>query len=1181
MSIPSLLDALASRLLRNDDDSPSAVQAKRRFSESVLLGNTSQLDASIQYTSVIDPQVALNGVALSWEIAQRFDHSSAVRLLLDRLKLCPTIPNAIYSSLPSYYGYKDETKAQLAFTEQTATLQLLYSLYSLQTADSADPTQKFNPQEHKLTKYANEARRMLEQGSDREQKELGWFFAAPTVESRSHRDTSNSAQLSINDTSFDTIWSHLLSTEVPTEDGTKTVLRHPVFSSPALGSTESPLESKPQEVNIDLLKADPTQQHRLDALGSLFGALRFPHPSLVLRSTLPQMPQHNQERLPSMRMDIADDRIGPLELPTLKLPSKDSVAPWVSIQSWKSSTMLPEKPIDSLGDDNSLYRGDSVEIGEVVSKPSTVAEFLERTWHGAANPLAPWQRLEIEGAVPVEEDPLEWRDRLVYRARLLNAVSQAVSITLEEYQEHIAALFPDSLQTTNALCNAFKRFLNFWRGELLFSKREPIPRNVTPPQPSALLNLVPALPEHITSELERSLEVSHQEASADPELNDFFESFHRIVSTSGSCTQILHLHQLLKSVLDSPTQAFRFPIGAEAINKLTEICIATEQDPILTRGISRQVLSLSLVPVAKFISEWLFWGALPPHRDFFIERIDESSPSTVDSHTELNASISSSSTLNASNNSLAASPSVTWLSGFSIKSSHVPSFLRPHIDLLLKTGVLVQISNELERIKPVQKDALTNRMPREKNVSAPLLRPVWRLPDLYSYYDQIYEYIGSSEVVSDEEWALAEALKSSGCDGLVSVEKSLSDSFVAPIQIQFDTISPRVCRRIIDEWGLLDTIERLKRDYFGTLITAAFEALPLGVDLLDGSSSSHTLDRLRFIFAENIQASLERLGYRLALEKIPKCSGIDVLENIFIEPTFLQWPLTVLITPAHIAQYNSIFVLLAKMTRTRAALNSVWTNLSHATRLAHREASSYEQARKKRHEEGSDQSIFEIDYPSIFSVQHKASIFCHQLEHFWSQLYAFIVQQVQHSCFHKVKTDIEKAYHFEELVNTHQEYINAVTKCALLDTNSRALLLIIEKTLHLVHKFRQQIRYSLADPSKWEVRARKQPLSVVDASVSLEQSLFGASRPLLPISTPSSDEMNTSVFEQANYQPDELEGLVSTTRGEFEKCMKFLMAVLLKLLSRGYEPHMAALVTSINWNKFYFSGPELMGQGQS
>lgn len=1182
MSIPSLLDALALRLLPSGDHSTAALQARRRFSERVLLGNAAKSDSSSYSSGPIDPHVALNGVALSWEIAQRFDHSSAFRLLLDRLRVCTSIPNAIYSTLPQYSGYTDAAKPQLSFSEQTATLQFLYSLYSLQCASSADEPLQSKPREHRLTKYADDARRILEQGSHHEQKEVGWFFAAPSSEPRSRQAPNNSAQLSINDTSFDTIWSHLLSKEPHSDESSKTVLHHPVFSSPALGSIESPLESKLITPNFDILKADPTQKHRLDALGSLFGALRFPHPSLVLRSALPDMVPHNQEKLPMMRMDIKDDRIGRMELPSLDLFAKQEVPSWVALQSWKPTTMLPDMPNLPTEAEEGDNHGHS-EAQRVVSKPVTVAEFLERTWHGSAGPLAPWQRLEIEGAVPVEQDPLEWKDRLVYRARLLNAVSLAVVISLEDYQDHITTVFPDSLQTANALCGAFRRFLNFWRGELLFSDRKlSTDRNVAPPDTLALKDVVPPLPQHITAALERDLEEKHQQSAQSADVKDFFDSFQRIVSTSGSCTQILHLHQLLKSVLAPPTHASRFPIGAEALNKMTEICIATEMDPILTRGISRQILTLSLVPVARFIAEWLFWGALPPHRDFFIERIETAPTPASDSTKPLNESIeSSSSTLNASTVSESATspaPSPHWLSNYSIKSSHVPSFMLPHVDLLLKTGVLVHICNELERIKP----SADSSPSFSEHTSTPVLRPVWRLTDLYAYYDDISKYIGAKEEeVSDDEWEMAAALKESGCDGIVSVEKSLQDSFVVPIEIQFNAISPRVCRRLVDEWHLLEAIERLKRDYFGTLVVAAFEALPLGVELLDGSSSSHTLDRLRVIFAENIQATLERLGYRLALEKIPKCKGIDILENILIEPTFLQWPLNIMITPAHIAQYNSVFVLLAKMTRTRAALNSVWTNLSHATRLAHREATSYRNNLKKRREEGTEESIFEIDYNSIFGVQHKASIFCHQLEHFWSQLYAFIVQQVQHSCFHKLKTAIEKAYHFEDLINTHQEYINAVTKSALLDDNSRALLLIIEKTLHLVHKFRQQIRYSLADPTKWEVRARKQPLSVLDASVSLDQSLFGANRSTFPAPSSSADEMNTSVFEQANYQPDELDTLVSRTRGEFEKCMKFLMAVLLKLLSRGYEPHMAALVASINWNKYYFAGPELMAQGQS
>ena len=1178
MSIPSLLDALAARLIGPGSDSSRLLRARKRFSEHALLGNTSQLESNMKLSEQIDPVVALNGIALGWEMAQRFDHSIALRLLLDRLQLCLSLPNAVYSVCPQYSGYSDAAKPQLAFTEQTASLRLLYTLYTLQSTSSGDISAPSDLNCHRLTKYADDNRKAGEQGSGRiDQTELGWFFASPSTESSSRHSSSRNAHLSINDTSFDTIWSHLLSSTSENVESSNSVLKHPVFSSSVIGNVESPLDTKPNQVDLAALKADPTQKHRLDALGSLFGALRFPHPSLIIRSSLPSLASHSYETLPSMRMDISDDRIGKLELPKLPdLSTKETLAPWVSIQAWKPQTMLPEDESKLLEDKEAVNEHLCAGEMEVVSKRVTVAEFLERTWHGAAGPLAPWQRLEIEGAVPVEEDALEWKDRLVYRARLLNAVSAAVVFQLQGYHDHINSLFTDSIQTANALCGAFRRFLNFWRGELLFSKRPSLDRNLPPPVPKSLEDLLPPLPDFILADLDRELERKSVESAADDELKDFFDSFHRVVSTSGSCTQILHLHQLLNSILEAPTQASRWPVGAEAISKLAEICIATEQDPILTRGISRQILSLSLVPLAKYLSEWLFWGTLPSHREFLIE---DASSVPSPSSTVMDAS-KDSHAISEVDSFTNRNPSSNWLSKFIIKSSHVPSFLRPHVNLLLKTGALVQIDLGLERIKPY--DYAQTEI-RRTGVAAPVLRPIWRLSDLYNYYRELCKHIGSSEeaVVTEEEREMAKSLRRSGCDDIISVEKVLEDSFVVPIQLQFDAVSPRICRRLVQEWKILDVIERLKGDYFGVLVTKAFEALPLGVDLLDGSSSSHTLDRLRVIFAENIQGSLKALGYRLALERIPKSQGIDVLDNIFIEPTFLQWPYSILITPDHIEQYNKVFVLLTKMTRARSALNSVWSNLSHATRLAHSEAATHRQSLKKKREEGRDESIFEIDYQSIFRVQHQASIFCHQLEHFWAQLYSFMVQQVQFSCFHKVKEDIEKASHFEELVNTHQHFINAATKSALLDPNSRALLLIVEKTIHLVHKFRQQIRYSLADPSKWEIRARKQPLSVLDASVSLEQSIFGSNHSVLPSTTAVSGDLNTSVFEQANYQPDELETLVTKTRGEFEGCMKFLTAVLLKLLQRGYEPHMAALLTSINYNKFYFTGPELMAQGQS
>jgi hypothetical protein len=149
-------------------------------------------------------------------------------------------------------------------------------------------------------------------------------------------------------------------------------------------------------------------------------------------------------------------------------------------------------------------------------------------------------------------------------------------------------------------------------------------------------------------------------------------------------------------------------------------------------------------------------------------------------------------------------------------------------------------------------------------------------------------------------------------------------------------------------------------------------------------------------------------------------------------------------------------------------------------------------------------------------------------------------------------------------------------------------MVVIEKTIHLVHKFREQIRFSLADPSKWELKSRQKPAALRrnnlggDLDASLAMSIFGGSSKagvdgagdgaIIP------DDLDSSIFEQENYQSDVLEQLVSSTRADFSKCMKFLLAVLLKLLSRGYEPHMAALVASLNWNQFYHSGTEVLAQ---
>lgn len=1273
MSIPSLLDVLAERLLGDGEPlSPAQLRLKRRFRESLLRGTTSNPMFSTLYEQNLEPEVALVGVALGWDLAQRYDHSTALCLLLERLNSTQSIPDALSINFKSKRELKVLSAAHIAFTEQKAMLRFLYSLYTLKYASSSDSQQHFKPNEHILTKYADDLRRTKEHGAGHEKYEMGWFFASPADDKQPKRHLSGSlTQLSINDTTSDTIWSHLFSSEARNDETSKSVLNHPVFSSLSIAPNATPSFNTPQmSIDTKKLEADPTQRHRLEQSGSLFGALRFAHPSLVNRSTLPLEPLNSSDSnfdMPRMRIDIGDDRTGRLELPPLEKESKSELAPWLALQYWKPKNIIPSDesdPFSSLitessasemsksaklfkfGDigsqsirtdpfegEKSTTPGDStftfLDADQVVTKKVRVHEFLERTWHGAAGALAPWQRQEIPGCIPVEEDALEWKDRLLNRARLLNAVSELIYANLAEYQEHIHSLFPHSIQSANAFVGAVRRFINFWRRELLFgnqkaqNKKSLQEKRKSPdskPPRSTLDFIIPPLDPMISRQSEHRVENStsvdnEQEAEEKEKIKDFFQSFNRIVSTSGSCTQILHLMQLVQSALGSSNQSLtRFPIGAEVVNRLIVICINTEQDPSITRGITRQILSLSIVPMAKYLSEWLFWGALPSEDgidDFCIslkkkvkptvnltpnqtENNNLSDTSSLPPQNEPKAEdkISSSSSNSVNTSITEADRSDDWLSDFEIKKSHVPSFLNDdnNIDILLKTGVLVRIYAELNRIKPSKAfSGSEGGEPIDKS-SSPILRPIWSLYELFIYHNDIRRYIGANEEADeslDSQWEEVRAMKKKGFDSIVSVEQSLKDSFVKPIQMQFNTISPLVCRRMVDDWNLIGVIERLKNDFFGNLVSVAFEALPLGVELLDGSSSSHSLDRLRIIFAENIQGSLEKLGYRLALEKIPKCKGYDILDNIAIEPTFIKWPLSIIITQSHIDEYNKVFVLLTKMIRTKNALNSVWTNLSHATRLAHREQSTYLRNLKQRNK--TEDSIFEIDFEAIFRVQHKASIFGFELQHFWTQFFNFIVRQVAHTCFHKVAKDIKKAYHFEELVNTHRNYIRDISKSALVDENSRPLMLVIEKTFHIVHKFRQQIRYSLADPSKWEIRARKAPLSVLDASVSIDQSIFGtgppissrSSTPASASSTSNDNDINTSVFEQANYQPDDLDALVKSSRAEFEKTMKFLLAILLKLLARGYQPHMAALVAAINWNKYYHEGPELMAQGQN
>ena len=1004
-------------------------------------------------------------------------------------------------------------------------------------------------------------------------------------------------QLSVNDTTFDTIWTSLLSSS---NENPNMNLRHPVFSSHVILSDASPLQSsltssKPSRISPS------TDLHRLEGLGSLFGALSFAHPSVILKSSSSVPDEHNFEvSLAKMRIDISGDRLSPLELPKMEKEEKErgagtALPKWLEAQRWKGAGPLADLLIPAAGkkDDATTNNCDydyvstsnskdtlsglqkHVLLPSAIGKKDTVADWIERTWHGAAGPLAPWRSSDTDG-IPIEEDPLEWKDRLVNRARILNWTAETVAALLADYMEHINSLFPDSLLTANAFSTAVKRFINFWRGELLFAERKLIEQKrhlqSTPtrahPQRTRSSNLehilppIHVIPHHLEakmSDTDGTLASSSSSSSSVPTQvdNDFVTSFDRIVSSTGSYTQIVHLYNLVTHMLgtSSNSNTTRFPIGTQLLNNLVDFCTHTEMDPLITLGITRRLLSLTLVPFARYFSEWIFWGSLPIHKEFMVEDSSHSvSPLSGTSGTS----------------GTSRSNDEYWLANYSIKTTHVPDFLRKYEEIAVKTGALVQILRRLDRL--VSRDE-SKRSPSD--TQAPTLRPIWSLSLLEEYQMGIQQYIHGGELANLELWVHVKELRKMESDGVVSVEQCLYDSFVEPLIMQFNWVSPMVCDRLVNEWKYVSVIERLKTDYFGSLVSASFDALPLGVDLLDASASSHTLERLRIIFAENLQGTLEKLGYRLALERVPQCSGIDVLDNILIEPTFVHWPLSIIITPTHLQHFHSIFILLTKMTRARAALNAIWTGLSEATRLAHRQYASYRASQKRRISRATDESIFEVDYNAIFKVLHKSSLLCNQLQHFWGQLYAFVANQVVHTSFHQLKQSATNAKHFEDLINAQEGYVTSVMKSAMLASNSRALMVVIEKTLHLVHKFRQQIRLSLADPSKWEIRTRKQPLSMSESST-LEASIFGGAPSPSPTAL-TEDSLNISVFEQSQYQPEELDAILNATRTDFEKCVKFLLVVLLKLLAHGYEPHMAALVASINWNKFYFTGTEILG----
>lgn len=1164
MSIPALLDALASKLLSTAAPSSSLLQLKRAFVERSIYGSGFSETFTTESTLKEDPILELSGIVLAWEMAQRFDHASAFHALLDRFNSCINVPNVLSHTNIAQLHSSTAMDPDMRLTEHAGLLRFLLRLFFLKYPSFGVQSDSFNHNVHRLTPYSEAMCEMTSTSSDMERKRVGWFMAPSSANTASGGRQPDITQLSMNDTTFGTIWTSLLAKG---NDKSDVNLRHPVFSSHVLSSDFLPPQPSSKSSRPSIMPTS-TEFHRIEGLGSLFGALTFAHPNAVLKS---MVLDDESRHLPKMRIDITGDRINPLELPLMEEERQGDVPRWLEAQRWKGAEPLTEllhSTSTRSEDDEVLISAPQMlhptqtrlRMPSAIGKIDTVAEWIERTWHGAAGPLPPWRSHEGPG-IPVEEETLEWKDRLINRARILNVTAETIAALLADYSEHINSLHPDSVLTANAFCNAVKKFINFWRGELLFGAQSCDPKtdHHTDIQPlnrtSPFDNILPPLFFSTTAEPAQyscKSEDSAAEENGAASSRDFSTSFSRIVSSSGSYTQIVHLYNMVAQLLRLQGNASRYPVGTQLLNSLVDFCIRTELDPPITLEISKRVLSLSLVPFAKHFAEWIFWGKSPIHKEFFVSASSSSQPTTLFREVGAHAD------------------GEHWLNQFSIKQTHVPSFLRQYEGMALKTGLLVRIHRQLEKLRSDTRHAAQPE-PFLSSSTTPTLRLIWSISQLQEYHKSIETYILGDSALR-EKWMHVETLREMQADQTFSVEQSLQNSFVEPLKMQFNWVSPLVCRRLVTDWHYLAFVDRLKMDYFGSLVSAAFDALPLGVDLLDGSASSHTLDRLRVIFSENIQGALDKLGYRLALEKVPHCSGIDVLDNILIEPTYIQWPLSIIITPVHLQHFHSIFILLVKMTRARSALSAVWTGLSEATRLAHRQHASYRASQKSRTSGATEESIFEVDYSAIFKVLHKSSLFCNQLHHFWGQLYTFVINQVVHTSFHQLQQDVSKASHFEDLISAQERYVATVMKSAMLATNSRALMVVVEKTIHLVHKFRQQIRFSLADPSKWEIRTRKQPLSKAEGSSSLEASLFGSQAP-----SSSEDSLNVSVFEQSSYQPDELDAIVNEARTDFEKCVKFLLVVLLKLLAHGYEPHMAALVSSLNWNRFYFSGAELIG----
>jgi gamma-tubulin complex component 6 len=157
-------------------------------------------------------------------------------------------------------------------------------------------------------------------------------------------------------------------------------------------------------------------------------------------------------------------------------------------------------------------------------------------------------------------------------------------------------------------------------------------------------------------------------------------------------------------------------------------------------------------------------------------------------------------------------------------------------------------------------------------------------------------------------------------------------------------------------------------------------------------------------------------------------SGADgtlgALDHVGLELA-VEWPLTVVITARHLAQYNTIFRFMVRQRRVSHELRRVWTAFqSHSARALSRD-------------------------PRM----HELALFRHEVRHFVGTLESFILTQVLHVAWADFEAETARAQTITALRAAHAAFLERATHHCLLHESAASIISIIETTYAHIIRF--------------------------------------------------------------------------------------------------------------------------------